>query len=67
MSNEKKITKEQRDSVLHILRNPYGWSDDAVRDVRQRSASELERLWRLEKHVQQLTSDLLDAVGKEGS
>lgn len=67
MSNEKKITKEQRDSVLHILRNPHGWSEDAVRDVRQRSASELERLWRLEHQVQRHTSDLLEAVGKEGS
>lgn len=57
-----KITKEQRDSVLHILRNPYGWSEEAQRDVRQRSASELERLWRLERQVQQIAGDLLDVV-----
>lgn len=67
MSTEKKITNEQRNSVLHILRNPHGWSEDAVRDVRQRSASELERLWRLERQVQMHTSNLLDTVGKEGS
>lgn len=60
MSNEKKITEEQRHSVLHILRNPHGWSEDAVRDVRQRSASELERLWRIERNVKRLAGDLLE-------
>ena len=63
MNIEKKITVEQRQSVLHILRNPYGWSEDAVRDVRQRSASECERLWRLERHVQQIAGDLIGIVG----
>lgn len=58
-----KITLEQRDAVLHILRNPHGWSEDAVLDVRRRCAAELERLWRLERAVQRIAGDLMGTVG----
>ena len=32
------------DRYLHILRNPYGWSEDQVRDARLWAADNIERL-----------------------
>lgn len=55
-------TEEQR-TLLHILRNPHGWGDEAVREVRIKAAKELERLWRFERCVQQCAQDLNEAVG----
>lgn len=34
-----------RDFMLHVLRNPHGWSEDTVRAVRLLAADELEALW----------------------
>lgn len=57
------IPISKQDALLHILRNPHGWSDDAVRDVRQQAADELERLWRLEQSIRHLHADLTGLVG----
>lgn len=32
------------DQVLHVIRNPVGWSNDAVREARLAAANEIERL-----------------------
>jgi hypothetical protein len=53
---------KDRNTLLHILRNPYGWSDETVRDVRKKAADELERLWSFEKHVSELSNSLSDEV-----
>ena len=47
------ISKQLEDNfaMLHILRNPHGWSDESVRDIRNKAAAELERLWALERKV----------------
>jgi len=51
---------EDNFAMLHILRNPYGWSDEAVREVRNKAASELERLWALERKVKLVADELLE-------
>lgn len=40
--------RKERDTLIHILRNPSGWSEDTIRDARQKAAAELERLWQME-------------------
>ena len=40
--------RKERDTLIHILRNPSGWSEDTIRDARQKAAAELERLWLME-------------------
>jgi hypothetical protein len=57
------INLDSRQAILHILRNPYGWSDEAVRDVRLQAAKELERLWRQERRAQQIVGDLIGTIG----
>jgi hypothetical protein len=37
--------------LLHLLRNPSGWSEDTIRDARRKAADELQRLWGLEMGV----------------
>ncbi len=58
------IRKDLEDNfaLLHILRNPHGWSDESVRDARNRAATELERLWALERKVKMLANELLEDV-----
>ena len=34
------------DSMLHVLRNPHGWCDEAVREARIAAANEIEALRR---------------------
>lgn len=47
-----------RDFALHILRNPHGYSDDTLRDMRLKVCDELERLWRLEGNTRYLLKHL---------
>lgn len=58
------ISINNQDALLHILRNPHGWSDEAVRDVRQKAADELERLWRLEQGLRHFHADLSAMIGE---
>jgi hypothetical protein len=52
-----------RAHVLHVLRNPWGFSEAYVRCIRLQAADELERLYRLEdsmvevKHNGKVQSD----------
>lgn len=59
------MSTQESNILLHILRNPSGWSDETVRDARTKAANELERLWRLEKSVQFATSELEAIVNRE--
>lgn len=45
------MSEEDKQALLHVLRNPYNWSQDTVRDVRNQAADELQRLWNLESEV----------------
>lgn len=60
------IRVEARQSLLHILRNPSGWSEEAVHDVRNRAAGELERLWMVERQLKIIASDLFPLVFEPG-
>lgn len=44
-------TMEQldRETLLHLLRNPWGWPNDTMREARTKAADELERLWQAEE------------------
>lgn len=33
--------------IIHILRNPWGWSEETISDARQAAADEIERLQKL--------------------
>jgi hypothetical protein len=57
------LRKESREALLHLLRNPHGWSEDAIRDARLRAAKELERLWFVERQMKVVVSDLIPLVG----
>ena len=35
-----------KNEILHILRNPYGWTEDEVRRARLEAADLIEGLWR---------------------
>jgi hypothetical protein len=52
-----------RQTLLHILRNPSGWGEEAVRETRLKAAKELERLWRLESETLAATHQLNHIVG----
>lgn len=52
------MTRKDRNILLHLLRSPYGRSDDVVREARQKAADELERLWALESCVREVATDL---------
>lgn len=54
--------RTERNALLHILRNPAGWSEETVRDARQKAAAELERLWRVEASAQTIAGELAEAV-----
>ncbi len=49
---------DERHVMLHILLKPDGWSAEVVRDVRQKAAAELERLWRVEQAARGIADDL---------
>ena len=51
-----------RKTVLHLLRNPWGWSEDVVREARLKAADELERLWRLESNTAALAKEFSELV-----
>ena len=52
-----------RDFVLHILRNPDGYSDETIREMRLKVCDELERLWRLEGTTRYLAAHLAGEYG----
>jgi len=55
---------KERNFLLHILRNPYGWGDDTVREIRKKSAEELERLWDFEEKVSCALKSISDEIDK---
>lgn len=54
--------QKDRDFLLHILRNPHGWSEEAVRDARKKAADELHRLWKLEAACVAISIELVGVV-----
>ncbi len=50
--------EDDRDVLLHLLRNPHGWSEEAVREARIKAADELERLWRFERNTLMLANQI---------
>ena len=56
------MEQNDRRTVLHLLRNPWGWSDDVVREARYKAADELERLWRLEANTTEIAKELSQLV-----
>jgi hypothetical protein len=59
------MERNDRDTLLHLLRNPWGWSDDTVREARLKAADELERLWRADsaQRLNELVGLLREAAG----
>ena len=54
--------RKERDTLIHILRNPSGWSEDTVRDARQKAAEELERLWLMEQGATSIARALSEVL-----
>ena len=54
--------KKDRDTLLHILRNPHGWSEEVMREIRLKASDELERLWNLEHVALKAAKNLSDAI-----
>ena len=54
--------RQERDTLIHILRNPSGWSEDTVRDARQKAAEELERLWLMEQGATSIARALSEVL-----
>ena len=46
MIPENGFTDEEIHFVLHVIRNPHGWSDENVRDARMKAADIIEWLQR---------------------
>lgn len=63
--NGNELRKESREALLHLLRNPHGWSEDAIRDARLRAAKELERLWMMERSAKMALGDLVGCIGMD--
>ena len=55
--NEEQLRRKQHQYILHILRNPCGWSEDVVREVRLMAADELERLYQVELAARQAAEE----------
>lgn len=55
--------KKDRDMLLHVLRNPSGWSEDTIRDARQKAADELERLWMMEQGATSIARAMSEVLG----
>jgi hypothetical protein len=54
---------KQKNFMLHVLRNPDGWSEEVIREMRLKAANELERLYALEAHIDRFANEL--SLGKE--
>lgn len=48
----------EKNKLLHILRNPYGWSEGLQREARLKAANELERVWVFELDAGYPSEDL---------
>jgi len=59
---ERVVVRNARNFMLHILRNPYGWSDEVVREMRLKAADELERLYGIESAAKQAVEDFSKAL-----
>lgn len=53
------MKRTERNTLLHLLRNPFGWSTEVVREARLKAADELERLWRLEANAVELAKEFV--------
>ena len=49
---------KQKNFMLHVLRNPHGWSEEVIREMRLKAADELERLYALEARVNRFVNEL---------
>lgn len=56
------IKQEDQDTLLHLLINPDGWSDEVIRDARQKAANELERLWKQERTMKLIALNIGGAL-----
>jgi hypothetical protein len=56
---------KQKNFMFHVLRNPHGWSEEVVREMRLKAVDELERLYALEAHIDRFANELL--LSKEQS
>lgn len=48
--------------MLHLLRNPHGWSEETIRDARIKAAAELERLWSVTERMQLAAKELNEII-----
>ncbi len=53
------------DKLLHVLRNPYGWSDHSVATVRQRAADLIERRAAESKRLREKLAELKRVINSE--
>ena len=56
------MTLKDQNFLLHLLRNPSGWSDEVVREARLKAAAELERLWHMEYGVKATSEELHQVI-----
>ena len=56
------MEEADKDTLLHLLRNQYGWSDEVIRDARQKAANELERLWKQERTMKHIALNIGGAL-----
>lgn len=54
-----------RSTLLHLLRDSFGWGDETVREARHMAADELERLWRNEGIVTNVIKHLQTTLPSE--
>ena len=59
---DEQVARKNRNFMLHVLRNPYGWGDEVVREMRLKAADELERLYGVECAAQQAAEDFSRAA-----
>jgi len=53
------IDNKQKQLMFHVLRNPWGWSEEVVHEMRLKAADELERLYKVENVVEDIVSRLI--------
>lgn len=61
--DEINIDLTNRNHLLHVLRNPYGWNDHVISDVRLAAANEIERLFKSMRDTENQLIEVANFVG----
>lgn len=58
------VDAKTRNFMMHVLRNPSGWSDEVIREMRLKACTELDRLWNMEVSIACFIDDMKDRLNK---